>query len=315
MAWARYESGFRTHPKIHRVEPALRPAAIALHLVATCYSAELLTDGFVPQDVLPAIAREAGIDLECHGVTVSETVVESMLRNGLLDRRKNGYAVHDYLEYNPSKRDVLKRRKGEAQRQADKRKKSVSPRDNSRDNQRDSERDENDEKSRRKTVRTPRARALPVPEVPLTTDRKLKAETRSAGSAEDNWEPTEDPVHRLLAVLRHTDAKTEAVLRSFERRGLPESAFDYAREEVLRSRDTSRHDAKLAVHILNRKKRDGMADAETPPISPTDEPAAPAVRMSDCPHCGPIPGGPRTLAEHLHVSHGEPLPDDQADAA
>lgn len=31
-----------------------------------------------------------------------------------------------------------------------------------------------------------------------------------------------------------------------------------------------------------------------------------------CPHCGPIPGGPRTLAEHLHVSHGHPLPDHQA---
>lgn len=41
----------------------------------------------------------------------------------------------------------------------------------------------------------------------------------------------------------------------------------------------------------------------------------PKTEQSRCPHCGPIPGGPRTLAEHLHVSHGEPLPDDQADAA
>lgn len=31
-----------------------------------------------------------------------------------------------------------------------------------------------------------------------------------------------------------------------------------------------------------------------------------------CPHCGAKLKGPRTLAEHLHVSHGHPLPDEAA---
>lgn len=31
------------------------------------------------------------------------------------------------------------------------------------------------------------------------------------------------------------------------------------------------------------------------------------VVKSECPHCGLIPGGPRRLAEHMHVSHGQPL--------
>lgn len=34
-----------------------------------------------------------------------------------------------------------------------------------------------------------------------------------------------------------------------------------------------------------------------------------------CPQCGLEFKGRRTLAEHMHVSHDEPLPDDQADAA
>lgn len=31
---------------------------------------------------------------------------------------------------------------------------------------------------------------------------------------------------------------------------------------------------------------------------------------SVCPHCGPMPYGQRKLAEHMHTSHGEPLPDE-----
>lgn len=61
-------------------------------------------------------------------------------------------------------------------------------------------------------------------------------------------------------------------------------------------------------------------EVETPPTPPSvgsrssrRKPSGEgAVQMSDCPHCGPIRGGPRTLAEHLHVSHGHPLPDEEA---
>lgn len=34
----------------------------------------------------------------------------------------------------------------------------------------------------------------------------------------------------------------------------------------------------------------------------------------ECPHCGPYPGGARLLAEHVHVSHGGPLPQHWVDA-
>lgn len=40
----------------------------------------------------------------------------------------------------------------------------------------------------------------------------------------------------------------------------------------------------------------------------------PDPEKTRCPHCGPIPGGPRTLAQHMHVSHDWPLLDDDAPA-
>lgn len=35
----------------------------------------------------------------------------------------------------------------------------------------------------------------------------------------------------------------------------------------------------------------------------------PDPRKTACPHCGLRPAGPRTLAEHNHVSHDGPVPD------
>lgn len=67
----------------------------------------------------------------------------------------------------------------------------------------------------------------------------------------------------------------------------------------------------------NESRLEGEVELEDPPTPleggrsttsqrqrrrPADDPAAPT---STCPYCGPIPGGPRTLAEHMHVSHGE----------
>ena len=36
----------------------------------------------------------------------------------------------------------------------------------------------------------------------------------------------------------------------------------------------------------------------------------PEAPTSVCEFCGPMPFGPRKLAEHMHTSHGHPHPDD-----
>jgi hypothetical protein len=94
-----------------------------------------------------------------------------------------------------------------------------------------------------------------------------KAEEQSAAAANDTtWPNREDPVVRLLATMRHKDGRTEHVLRSFVGK-VPDAAFDYTRDELERTRETTEHDAKLAVHVLNRIRREGTLATPTAPAT------------------------------------------------
>lgn len=133
MPWGRYESSFTRHPKVQQIPRDLRPAAIALHIAATLYSAELLTDGFVPEDVVPRLALEVGIPLDVTpevtasvtpGVTqpvTANVTRDALVKVGLLDKARGGFNVHDYLVYNPSAEQVKELRKQAAERQAKRR--------------------------------------------------------------------------------------------------------------------------------------------------------------------------------------------------
>lgn len=110
MPWGRYESSFARHPKVQRIARDERADAIALHLGATLYCAELLTDGFVPTDVVPRLSHEVGI--EDH-----DPALKTLLKVGLFDKVRGGYNVHDYLDYNPSAAEVKEKRKQATERQ------------------------------------------------------------------------------------------------------------------------------------------------------------------------------------------------------
>jgi len=76
------------------------PEAKLLYMFSIIHCSKNLTDGFVAEKVGPVLARYAGI-------SGYDTARDELLDNGLWETAEHGYNVHDYLEYNPSKDDVL----------------------------------------------------------------------------------------------------------------------------------------------------------------------------------------------------------------
>jgi len=113
VPWFRVDDGFHSHPKVL----ATPPAALGLWVVAGSWSSSHLTDGVVPDDVLPRLLPDA--------VKLAEELVTA----GLWKRRKGGYRFHDWTKKNPSKTAVENERKAAAERQRRRRQAMSSRRD------------------------------------------------------------------------------------------------------------------------------------------------------------------------------------------
>jgi hypothetical protein len=92
MTWVRIDDGFPEHPKML----GLSDAAFRLHIHALCYCARALTDGFIPVSWLAnGKHRKAA---------------QSLVAAGLWHDAPDGFRIHDYLEYQPSRFDVQQTR-------------------------------------------------------------------------------------------------------------------------------------------------------------------------------------------------------------
>lgn len=96
MPWLKLDDQFSDHPKI--VEAG--PMAGWLHVCGMLYCSRLLTDGFIPAGQVRKLA-----DLDNAG-----ELADRLVAVGLWDRADGGYQVHDYLDYNPSKNEVMSER-------------------------------------------------------------------------------------------------------------------------------------------------------------------------------------------------------------
>jgi len=92
--WWRLEAAARNNRKIRSVSDS------AAWLWACCgmYSAEQLTDGFVPQEEVDAMLARAS----------DKAALAQCFEERLLHEAKGGVKVHDYLDYNPSAAEVKK---------------------------------------------------------------------------------------------------------------------------------------------------------------------------------------------------------------
>jgi hypothetical protein len=96
MPWVRIDDDFPQHPKVVQVGPI----GMALQIAALCYSNHYLTDGFIPQQVVEHLLIGCSTD-------VTADTVEKLVQVGMWEVGNKGYMIHDFLEYQPSKAQIL----------------------------------------------------------------------------------------------------------------------------------------------------------------------------------------------------------------
>jgi hypothetical protein len=101
VTWTKLTEDFPQHPKI----VAAGEWAELIHIHALIYSNRFLTDGFIPAEVVPTLTR-----VRSH----IQPSVQALVKLGVWVPVKGGYAIHDFLEYQPSRNKVLAERKRKA---------------------------------------------------------------------------------------------------------------------------------------------------------------------------------------------------------
>lgn len=94
MSWVRIDDQGPEHPKFLALGPS-RVACTGLWLIALTYANRYLTDGFVPAVALP---------------TGTAALQKRLVSVGLWESVPGGFAIHDYLDYQPSRKVVEDRR-------------------------------------------------------------------------------------------------------------------------------------------------------------------------------------------------------------
>ena len=111
MTWVRIDEQFYNHPKLAALGAYMLPC-VGLHLLALCYCNTYLTDGLVPSGQIPRLAgdlRELLPDGQPWGL------VDRLVAAGLWEPAEGGYQIHDFLDYNPSRKEVEVLRQERAQ--------------------------------------------------------------------------------------------------------------------------------------------------------------------------------------------------------
>ncbi|HEY9370413.1 MAG TPA: hypothetical protein VIU94_18590 [Streptomyces sp.] len=103
MPWVRLDDRFPSHRKV----ALLSDRAFRLHVSAICWCAENLTDGHIRERELPFVAHVRSL----------KATAQQLEDAGVWDRVDDGWAIHDYLNYNPSREQVIAERKKNAARQ------------------------------------------------------------------------------------------------------------------------------------------------------------------------------------------------------
>ena len=105
MPWGRIDDTFWRHEKLQRAGPL----GMALFAASISYCNDRLTDGFIPDVCLWQLLNCQGLSDE-QGPLTTERVAEFLIDAGLWERVPGGYKIHDYLDYNKSKAEILAQR-------------------------------------------------------------------------------------------------------------------------------------------------------------------------------------------------------------
>jgi hypothetical protein len=132
MAWVKLDDAFLDHPKFLRVGPL----ATLLHVAAIAWCNRNLTDGVIPRAQPARLVAWHLVNDELDPEVVGKLDVESpavawgCLIQGLLaarlwlEREDGDYEIHDYLDFQPSREQVLSERAAARERKRRSRAKS-----------------------------------------------------------------------------------------------------------------------------------------------------------------------------------------------
>lgn len=95
MAYTNTDYSFWTNPKVR----AAGKDAAFLYIAGNGFCNEYLTDGFISDTDIETVAFNAFL-------RSPKKAVESLMIAGLWDRVRGGYKIHDYLDYNKSKKEI-----------------------------------------------------------------------------------------------------------------------------------------------------------------------------------------------------------------
>lgn len=125
MSWVRLDDGFWRNPKVIRLlSQSGGPEALSLHVLALTFCGENLTDGLVEKPQLRVLVR-----WPTQRITQR---TKQLLNAHLWDEVAPGlWRIHDYLDYNPSAKEVQAKRVSDKERQ--RRHRLLSRRDLTRD--------------------------------------------------------------------------------------------------------------------------------------------------------------------------------------
>lgn len=114
MSWIKVDDHFDEHPKMARVGPL----GWGVWLAGLAYANRNLTDGFIPIEVAEAIGGRWRV--RCDGLVwsicrtsgadgedmTSEWVTDLLIDAGLWEVAEDGYRIHDYAQYQPTRADA-----------------------------------------------------------------------------------------------------------------------------------------------------------------------------------------------------------------
>ena len=95
MAYTNTDYSFWTNPKVR----AAGKDAAFLYIAGNGFCNEYLTDGFISDTDIETVAFNAFL-------RNPKKAVEALMVAGLWDRVRGGYRIHDYLNYNKSKKEI-----------------------------------------------------------------------------------------------------------------------------------------------------------------------------------------------------------------
>lgn len=106
MTWARLDDSFYDHPKTLRLWERC-PAAIALHTRAIAWCAKHEQDGHLPAQIVAAISPVQ---------SDRDEQIKALLDEEAWHEHEGDFVIHDYLDYNPSKEEVIEKRRKDRER-------------------------------------------------------------------------------------------------------------------------------------------------------------------------------------------------------